>query len=310
MLPPSQDPRLKDSIDSWDQAKLEQVVGQKQQQKGALPATDIVCKYFLDAIEKNNYGWFWECPNGVKCHYRHALPLGYVFVAKKKMDDKTEEVDIGEQIEAKRKLLDISKCTPVTEESFRLWREKRDKEKAARIETERVEAAKSKDKLTRGQAAMSGRALFAHNPALFEDDDGAVGNDDIVNRRGGSGAGADGDDDDSDDDDDDDQQHGPLEEDADFDENAPVVFEGDAANSTSDDAGAASAAASAGATPVAGAGAGAAQEEEEEEEDGAAPKADKKDKKDKDDKKNKKEKKDKKDKSAAPEEGENGAVPE
>lgn len=21
---------------------------------------------------------FWECPNGPKCHYRHALPPGYV----------------------------------------------------------------------------------------------------------------------------------------------------------------------------------------------------------------------------------------
>lgn len=26
--------------------------------------TDIVCKFFIDAIESGRYGWFWECPNG------------------------------------------------------------------------------------------------------------------------------------------------------------------------------------------------------------------------------------------------------
>lgn len=36
-----------------------------------------VCKYFLDALEKRLYGWFWVCPNGGdKCQYRHALPPG------------------------------------------------------------------------------------------------------------------------------------------------------------------------------------------------------------------------------------------
>ena len=53
------------------------------------PQTKIVCKYFLDAIEKECYGWFWQCPNGPEerrarevtcsCKYRHALPEGYVY---------------------------------------------------------------------------------------------------------------------------------------------------------------------------------------------------------------------------------------
>ena len=33
---------------------------------------DQVCKYFLDAVEKSQYGWFWECPNGPNCHYRYG----------------------------------------------------------------------------------------------------------------------------------------------------------------------------------------------------------------------------------------------
>ena len=41
--------------------------------------TEITCQYFLEAVEKNLYGWLWECPNGGdKCVYTHALPPGYV----------------------------------------------------------------------------------------------------------------------------------------------------------------------------------------------------------------------------------------
>ena len=33
--------------------------------------TNIICKHFLDAVEKRQYGWFWQCPNGNKeCKYR------------------------------------------------------------------------------------------------------------------------------------------------------------------------------------------------------------------------------------------------
>jgi hypothetical protein len=33
--------------------------------------TIITCKFFLDAVEDELYGWRWECPNGSKCRYRH-----------------------------------------------------------------------------------------------------------------------------------------------------------------------------------------------------------------------------------------------
>jgi hypothetical protein len=42
------------------------------------PTTDIICKFFLDAVETNKYGWLWSCPNGDTCIYRHALPHGYI----------------------------------------------------------------------------------------------------------------------------------------------------------------------------------------------------------------------------------------
>lgn len=61
-----------------------------------------VCKYFLEAVEKKQYGWFWVCPNGGKdCHYRHALPPGYVLKSQMKalLEEETEKVSIEEEIE-------------------------------------------------------------------------------------------------------------------------------------------------------------------------------------------------------------------
>lgn len=60
---------MSDQIDTWDQEKLEQVVNEKHHEKNA-KQTEIVCKHFLDAIEKSLYGWFWVCPNGgTSCKY-------------------------------------------------------------------------------------------------------------------------------------------------------------------------------------------------------------------------------------------------
>lgn len=51
-----------------------------------------MCKYFLDAIESNKYGWFWVCPGGGdNCMYRHALPVGFVLKKDKKKEEKVEE---------------------------------------------------------------------------------------------------------------------------------------------------------------------------------------------------------------------------
>lgn len=61
-----------------------------------------VCKHFLEAVEKKQYGWFWECPNGGKdCHYRHALPPGYVLKSQMKalLEEESEKITIEEEIE-------------------------------------------------------------------------------------------------------------------------------------------------------------------------------------------------------------------
>jgi CCCH-type zinc finger len=58
------DEKKEEGMEGWDDAKLKDVVGKKHGSQKIANQTDIICKYFLDAIENGKYGWFWECPNG------------------------------------------------------------------------------------------------------------------------------------------------------------------------------------------------------------------------------------------------------
>ena len=70
--------KKKDTMDDWDEEKLRKVVFSKH--GNPRTTTEKVCKYFIDAVENQKYGWFWTCPNGGdKCMYKHSLPPGYVF---------------------------------------------------------------------------------------------------------------------------------------------------------------------------------------------------------------------------------------
>ena len=63
--------------------------------------SDIICKHFLDAVEKNKYGWNWTCANGGdSCKYKHCLPPGYVLNRDGgNLKITVEEVDIEEKID-------------------------------------------------------------------------------------------------------------------------------------------------------------------------------------------------------------------
>ena len=89
------------------------------------PFTGQICKFFLDALERSQYGWFWECPNGETCHYRHALPPGFVLKRdqKKKKDD-GEGPSLEDYIESEKKKI-TGALTPVNEQSFAEWKAKR-----------------------------------------------------------------------------------------------------------------------------------------------------------------------------------------
>ena len=69
--------KKEDTMDTWDEEKLRKVVTSKH--GNPKTTTEKVCKYFIDAVENQKYGWFWTCPNGGdKCMYKHSLPPGCV----------------------------------------------------------------------------------------------------------------------------------------------------------------------------------------------------------------------------------------
>jgi uncharacterized protein (DUF305 family) len=175
------DDKTKDNISEWDQAKLESVVSQRHG-KNPVTTTDIVCMYFLEALEKELYGWFWLCPNeknGDTCKYRHALPPGYVFKTAKQRAEEAEAkaladasiLSIEEEIEEERKKLPTTGLTPVTPATFQAFKERKAKRKMEEMEAKRVEEAKKTG--SKGYNALSGRALFTYDPTLFVDDEAA-----------------------------------------------------------------------------------------------------------------------------------------
>ncbi|CAI9098095.1 OLC1v1034677C1 [Oldenlandia corymbosa var. corymbosa] len=156
----------KETMEDWDQETLEKVVASKSNEYNKNKPTDIVCKYFLEAVEKKQYGWFWVCPNGGKeCHYRHALPPGYVLKSQMKalLEEESEKISIEEEIENQR--AKVATSTPMTPELFMQWKKKKMEEREAGLAALQAERAKND--------RMSGRELFLSDASLFVDDVGA-----------------------------------------------------------------------------------------------------------------------------------------
>lgn len=165
-----------ENMEDWDEDKLAEVVSKKH---GAEKTnqTDIICKYFLDAVENNKYGWFWECPDKAKeCKYKHALPQGFVLKKdKKKMEKEREEISIEDLVEKERANLATTNLTKVTLETFVAWKRKKLQEKA---DAEKKDKEKKKSEFRSGKTSgLSGREMFLFDPSIMskhqeEDDDG------------------------------------------------------------------------------------------------------------------------------------------
>lgn len=78
----------------------------------------------MEAVEKSKYGWFWQCPSGEGCIYRHALPPGFTLKKDKKKDDKRDEISLEDLIEKERAALG-PKQTKVTLETFLAWKKRK-----------------------------------------------------------------------------------------------------------------------------------------------------------------------------------------
>ncbi|KAK6126042.1 hypothetical protein DH2020_040156 [Rehmannia glutinosa] len=167
-----------ETMEDWDQETLEKVVESKSKEYNKNKPTDIVCKYFLEAVEKKQYGWFWACPNGGKeCHYRHALPPGYMLKSQMKalLEEESEKMPIEEEIENQR--AKVTTTTPMTPELFMQWKQKKMEEKEAGLAAQRAERAKNDRMRQAGgihlkfaSLSPSGRELFLSDASLFVDD--------------------------------------------------------------------------------------------------------------------------------------------
>nr|XP_020769309.1 zinc finger CCCH domain-containing protein 15-like [Odocoileus virginianus texanus] len=160
----------KDTMDNWDEKKLEEVVNKKHgEAEKKKPKTQIVCKHFLEAIENNKYGWFWVCPGGGDiCMYRHVLPPGFVLKKDKKKEEKEDEISLEDLIERERSALGPN-VTKITLESFLAWKKRKRQEKIDKLEQD-IERRKADFKA--GKAlVISGREVFEFRPELVDDDD-------------------------------------------------------------------------------------------------------------------------------------------
>ena len=161
------DDKETDTMDKWDEDKLKEVVEKKHGGITARPTTDIICKHFLEAVEKSKYGWFWECPSGQKCIYRHALPPGFVLKKDKKKEDKKDEMSLEDLIETERANLGPSQ-TKITLETFLAWKKRKLREK--KEQAIRDEEKRRNDYKAGRQVGISGREMFYFNPELAAGD--------------------------------------------------------------------------------------------------------------------------------------------
>jgi len=168
--------KMQDTMETWDEEKLRTVVLSKA--GNPRTTTDIVCKHFIQAIETQKFGWFWECPNGENCQYRHALPPGFILKSQKKAAEeaaKANIISLEEFLEVERHKLG-SNLTPVTPETFAVWKKTRMDKKEA--EQEAMRKTKELQSNAGKSSGMSGRDLFQYNPEWFQDEEDGDGSDD------------------------------------------------------------------------------------------------------------------------------------
>eukprot|EP00340_Litonotus_pictus_P010213 CAMPEP_0170514956 /NCGR_PEP_ID=MMETSP0209-20121228/1447_1 /TAXON_ID=665100 ORGANISM="Litonotus pictus, Strain P1" /NCGR_SAMPLE_ID=MMETSP0209 /ASSEMBLY_ACC=CAM_ASM_000301 /LENGTH=373 /DNA_ID=CAMNT_0010799231 /DNA_START=1 /DNA_END=1122 /DNA_ORIENTATION=- len=146
-----------------------ELMEQREAKRAKLPKTDIVCKFFLEAIKTRVYGFKWQCPNGDDCHYKHCLPKDYVIKSLKGQiqEEMTFEEfhDLEEKIDVERERV-AENGTKVTEKSLAEWIERRIREK----EKYGTGQKKKEDLLKK---LKTGKELFINNKDGFKDDENA-----------------------------------------------------------------------------------------------------------------------------------------
>jgi len=161
-------------MEDWTEEQLREAVDKKHgKEKNKATTTDKICNEFIKAVETKKYGWFWECPKGPNCKYRHILPEGFVLESEKKAAkaaEKKNQISLEDLIERERAALG-PKQTKITLETFSVWKAKKKAEKKAAQDKDIKEKTK---KAKSGQVkGLTGRELFAFEATMGGDDEEA-----------------------------------------------------------------------------------------------------------------------------------------
>lgn len=115
----------------------------------------LVCKFLIDALNNREYSPSWVCPVP-KCRDLHKMV---------EMSENTEvELSLEEFLELQRQTLSAENLTPVTAETFKIWKEKTLKE----------EELHAKRKAALQQGSLMSLEMLKNRPDLFEDADDAA----------------------------------------------------------------------------------------------------------------------------------------
>lgn len=108
--------------------------------------------------------------DGDNCHYKHALPKGFVLNKDRKKQrelEKRDEISLEEFLETERHKLGKN-LTPITKESFEQWK----KDRVSRKEKEEQDARKKAEtNIKAGRTVgLSGRQMFELDSRLYQQD--------------------------------------------------------------------------------------------------------------------------------------------
>uniref|UniRef100_A0A7S0Z840 Uncharacterized protein n=1 Tax=Ostreococcus mediterraneus TaxID=1486918 RepID=A0A7S0Z840_9CHLO len=169
-----------DSIEMWDQKKLEAVIARKHgAEKNTSNETAIVCKHFLDAVEKKLYGWFWHCPGGADCKYKHKLPPGFVFKSelRERLLEEARARKTDQDI-LREKLIELKKNGPSTAMTLDVYLEwKKERVEKRRVADEAATEERKKKGLLTGREIIEAQLGDA---VSSEDAGSSAGDDEIV----------------------------------------------------------------------------------------------------------------------------------
>lgn len=158
---------------------LDELRQQRAERLGNFVFSDKHCDYFIQACRDSTIGFGWQCPNerdGKTCQYKHWIPKDFQLFKKEEMDEDLDYEELEDRIEREREA--ITAGTPVTAETFAVW-------KAARTERQAGEAA-ARDRQREQDGSWTGRQIFErglYRRGEAEDDAPAAQDDALIRWR-------------------------------------------------------------------------------------------------------------------------------